>query len=270
MTRPVSIHVPEEPQLASESGERRLFNRELSWLAFNRRVMEEACNSAHPLLERVRFLSISGSNLDEFFMVRVAGLKGQQLQDVEARSDDGLTPSQQLAAIVEDAGELVDSQQAVWNDIRADLAGTGIEVLDADSIGGKVSGWLETHFRDQIFPILTPQALDPAHPFPFIPNKGSSVIFDLVRESDGEPVRELVLLPATISRFVRLPGDPARYVTVETILKRFSGLLFPGYKVLGVRRLPGAARQRHRDRGRGRRLGPLPSAARSSGGAAGE
>ncbi|MCP3728883.1 RNA degradosome polyphosphate kinase [Sphingomonas sp. MG17] len=212
----------------------RYFNRELSWLAFNRRVMEEACNTAHPLLERLRFLSISGSNLDEFFMVRVAGLKGQQMQEVEAHSADGLTPVQQLAAIVAEAGELVDTQQAVWNDIRAELDGRGMEVLDADEITGPVAEWIEAHFRTQIFPILTPQALDPAHPFPFIPNKGLSVIFDLVRKSDGEPIRELVLLPPASPRFVRMPGDNACYVTVETLLKRFSAILFPGYEVKGA------------------------------------
>ncbi|HSX56562.1 MAG TPA: RNA degradosome polyphosphate kinase [Sphingomonas sp.] len=209
----------------------RYFNRELSWLAFNRRVMEEATNTAHPLLERLRFLSISGSNLDEFFMVRVAGLKGQQMQEVEAHSQDGLTPAQQLTAIVEQAGDLVDSQQAVWNDIRSELGERGIEMLDADAIVGEVAEWVENHFRLQIFPILTPQALDPAHPFPFIPNKGLSVIFDLVRQSDGEPIRELVLLPPASPRFVRVPGERARYVPVETLLKRFSSLLFPGYEV---------------------------------------
>lgn len=217
---------------AIEAGAR-YFNRELSWLAFNRRVMEEACNTAHPLLERLRFLSISGSNLDEFFMVRVAGLKGQQLQDVEAHSTDGLTPAQQLSAIVDEASELVDSQQAVWNDIRGELDERGIEVLDADEITGPIAEWIETHFRTQIFPILTPQALDPAHPFPFIPNKGLSVIFDLVRQSDNEPIRELVLLPPASPRFVRMPGEKACYVTVETLLKRFSSLLFPGYDVKG-------------------------------------
>ncbi len=221
---------PVEP--AAERGAR-YFNRELSWLAFNRRVMEEACNTAHPLLERLRFLSISGSNLDEFFMVRVAGLKGQQMQEVEAHSADGLTPAQQLAAIVAEAGELVDSQQAVWNDIVGELDERGIEVLDADEIAGPVAEWIETHFRTQIFPILTPQALDPAHPFPFIPNKGLAVIFDLVRKSDGEPIRELVLLPPASPRFVRMPGETACYVTVETLLKRFSALLFPGYEVRG-------------------------------------
>jgi polyphosphate kinase len=212
----------------------RYFNRELSWLGFNRRVMEEACNTAHPILERLRFLSISGSNLDEFFMVRVAGLKGQQMQQVEAHSADGLTPAQQLTAIVDDAGALVDSQQTVWNDICEGLGERGIQVLDADSIAGSVADWIETHFRTQIFPILTPQALDPAHPFPFIPNKGLSVIFDLVRESDGEPIRELVLLPAASPRFVRMPGETACYVTVEALLKRFSPLLFPGYRIRGA------------------------------------
>ncbi|MCW3837963.1 RNA degradosome polyphosphate kinase [Sphingomonas canadensis] len=232
MTRPATRLNDDDPFAAAPEG--RYFNRELSWLAFNRRVMEEACNPAHPLLERLRFLSISGSNLDEFFMVRVAGLMGQQLLNVEVRSADGLTPRQQLAAIVEDAAALVDSQQAVWNDIRAELAPIGLEVLDADALTGEAGEWLETHFRDKIFPILTPQALDPAHPFPFIPNKGSSVIFDLVRISDREPVRELVLLPASTPRFVRLPGEPARYVTVETLLKRFSPLMFPGYEINGA------------------------------------
>ncbi|MES2989165.1 MAG: RNA degradosome polyphosphate kinase [Pseudomonadota bacterium] len=210
----------------------RYFNRELSWLAFNRRVMEEACNPAHPLLERLRFLAISGANFDEFFMVRVAGLMGQVIQKVEVRSADGLTPAQQLAAIIDEAGELADSQQAVWIEIRADLLESGITVLEPDEIGVDTEEWLETHFREQIFPILTPQALDPAHPFPFIPNQGSSVVFDLVRRSDNEPIRELVLLPTSMPRFVRLPGEPARYVAVETVLKRFSHLLFPGYEVL--------------------------------------
>ncbi|MDG2532926.1 RNA degradosome polyphosphate kinase [Sphingomonas sp. HITSZ_GF] len=212
----------------------RYFNRELSWLAFNRRVMEEATNPAHPLLERLRFLSISGSNFDEFFMVRVAGLMGQQLQKVETRSVDGLTPGQQLAAISAEAEALADNQQTVWTQIRADLVETDIHVLDANAIAGETEAWLQTHFRDQIFPILTPQALDPAHPFPFIPNQGSSVIFDLVRRSDREPVRELVLLPTAIKRFVRLPGNLARYVAVEAVLKHFSHLLFPGYDVLGA------------------------------------
>ncbi len=212
----------------------RFFNRELSWLAFNRRVIEEACNPAHPLLERLRFLSISGSNLDEFFMVRVAGLKGQQTQDVDRRSADGLTAGQQLTAIIREADALMESQQAVWGDLRVLLDEAGLFVLRRDAVEGEADDWLETHFREQIFPILTPQALDPAHPFPFIPNRGLSVIFDLVRRSDNEPVRELVMLPHTMTRFVRLPGEPARYVAIETLLKRFAPVLFPGYEVLAA------------------------------------
>ncbi|MES3098427.1 RNA degradosome polyphosphate kinase [Sphingomonas faeni] len=212
----------------------RFFNRELSWLAFNRRVLEEACNPAHPLLERLRFLSISGSNLDEFFMVRVAGLKGQQTQDVDRRSADGLTAGQQLTAIIREADALMASQQAVWGDLRVLLDEAGLFALRREAIDGEADEWLETHFRDQIFPILTPQALDPAHPFPFIPNRGLSVIFDLVRRSDNEPVRELVMLPHTMTRFIRLPGEPARYIAIETLLKRFAPVLFPGYEVLAA------------------------------------
>ncbi|MEH3037297.1 MAG: RNA degradosome polyphosphate kinase [Sphingomonas adhaesiva] len=216
----------------------RYFNRELSWLAFNRRVLEEACNPAHPLLERLRFLAISGGNLDEFFMVRVAGLKGQMVQDVEARSTDGLTPGQQLSAIVAEADALMASQQAVWKDIRRALAEAGIQVLSHRAIDAAINdderAWLETHFREQLFPVITPQALDPAHPFPFMPNKGMAVMFDLIRQSDNEPIRELVMLPAAMPRFVRLPGENARYIAVESLLKRFSQALFPGYDVLGA------------------------------------
>jgi len=231
MSRHAAIPFNDDDPFAVGRGEGRYFNRELSWLAFNGRVMEEACNVAHPLLERLRFLSISGSNLDEFFMVRVAGLKGQQLQEVEQRSADGLTPGQQLSAIVAEASELVENQQEAWRQLRGELADAGIIVLDSSDIEGEVGEWLEAHFRDQIFPILTPQALDPAHPFPFIPNKGSSVIFDLVRKSDSEPIRELVLVPSTTPRFVRVPGDTARYVTIETLIAHFSDVLFPGYEV---------------------------------------
>ena len=240
MTRPAHIARlanDDDPFESGESGER-YFNRELSWLAFNRRVLEEACNTAHPLLERVRFLSISGSNLDEFFMVRVAGLMGQQKQEVERRSPDGLTTREQLAAIVASADALVEDQRNVWRELRHELAGAGIHVLGSrqidEAVNAAEAAWLESHFREQIFPILTPQALDPAHPFPFMPNKGLAVIFDLTRASDGEAIRELVMLPAAMARFVRLPGEPARYVAVESLVKRFSTLIFPGYAVNGA------------------------------------
>ncbi|MBB4154065.1 polyphosphate kinase [Sphingomonas jinjuensis] len=231
MTRPAHLRLSLADDTFAAQGSDRYFNRELSWLAFNRRVLEEACNEAHPLLERLRFLSISGSNLDEFFMVRVAGLKGQQVQEVERRSADGLTAAQQLVPIIAEADALMASQQAVWGDLRVLLDEAGIFVLRRDEVDEAASDWLETHFREQIFPILTPQALDPSHPFPFIPNKGLSVIFDLVRISDREPVRELVMIPASTPRFIRLAGDTPRYISIEAVLKRFARLLFPGYEV---------------------------------------
>ncbi|WP_294089735.1 RNA degradosome polyphosphate kinase [Sphingomonas sp.] len=214
-------------------GGARYFNRELSWLSFNRRVLDEACNPAHPLLERLRFLSISASNLDEFFMVRVAGLRGQQVEEVDELSADGLTPAQQLALTAAEADRLMDSQQQVWSTLRGLLASSGITVLDTRDIKGADAKWLEVHFRNQIFPILTPQALDPAHPFPFIPNKGMSMVFDLQRQSDGKVFRELVMLPTALGRFVRLPGEGARYVAIETLIRRFTNLMFPGYVVNG-------------------------------------
>ena len=223
--------VPSARTTVAAAPEARYFNRELSWLAFNRRVLDEACNPDHPLLERLRFLSISATNIDEFFMVRVAGLKGQQNQGVGHESVDGLTPSQQLAAITVDAAGLVDSQQRIWRDIAAALAEADVFVLGADEIHGDTETWLERHFREQVFPVLTPQALDPAHPFPFIPNLGSAMLFDLIRRSDDVEVREVVLLPPAMPRFVRLPGKAARYVAIETILRHFSGLFFPGYTV---------------------------------------
>ncbi len=212
----------------------RYFNRELSWLAFNRRVLEESQNKGHPLLERLRFLSISGSNLDEFFSVRVAGLKGQQLQDIDERSVDGLTVGQQLTAISADADALMGNQQAVWEAIREELDAAGIVALDHNEVDGEAADWLERHFRDQIFPVLTPQALDPAHPFPFIPSQGLSIIFDLKRLDDGEPIRELVMIPPTLPRFVRLPGVSAQFMALENVLRRFTGLLFPGYEVIAA------------------------------------
>jgi polyphosphate kinase len=221
------------PDRTAEEARGLYFNRELSWLAFNRRVLEEACNPAHPLLERLRFLSISGNNLDEFFMVRVAGLKGQQLLNVEEVSADGLTPAQQLAAIAEEADRLTASQQLVWADLREALAAAGLSVIGRDDIDEESGPWLDQHFREQIFPVLTPQAIDPAHPFPFIPNKGFSLILDLKRLSDGEPIRELLMVPSTLPRFIRIPGAEARYIPIESLIRRHISTIFPGYEMLG-------------------------------------
>ncbi len=206
------------------------FNRELSWLAFNRRVMEEAQNPAHPLLERLRFLSISGNNLDEFFMVRVAGIKAQKLQGVETRSIDGLTPGRQLKTVAGAAQALVAEQQDVWAALRGELAEAGIEVVTRLSEAEPLRDELVELFDAQIFPVLTPQAIDPAHPFPFIPNQGLAAIFELER-ADGERVRELVMVPPAVPRFLRVEGTPVRYVAMETLVALFADRLFPGFTV---------------------------------------
>jgi polyphosphate kinase len=223
------IAVP-APGAEAPVAESRYFNRELSWLAFNRRVLEEACNSRHPLLERVRFLSISANNLDEFFMVRVAGLKAHQALGIEEISPDGMTVAQQLAAITSDADRLVTSQHEVWADLQAQLDGVGMHVVGEEPLDAEAENWLDQHFREQIFPILTPQAIDPAHPFPFIPNKGLSLIFELKKGRTS--VRELIMAPATLSRFIRIPGETARYISLETLVRRKTGYLFPRYEVL--------------------------------------
>ena len=210
----------------------RYFNRELSWLQFNRRVLSEAANPAYPLFERLRFLSISGANLDEFFMVRVAGLRGQVLQKVEDASIDGLTPAQQLPLIAAEADALMAEQQALWSELRPLLAQAGVQVMTARDIDGPAERELGKFFREQLFPVITPQALDPAHPFPFIPNLGLTMLFELKRVKDGEPVRELIMLPAALPR-MHVLEDGVRCVSLEVVLRHFSGRLFPGYTVIG-------------------------------------
>ncbi|MDL2340653.1 MAG: RNA degradosome polyphosphate kinase [Pseudomonadota bacterium] len=218
------------PPSAVFAPEQRYFNRELSWLAFNRRVLEEACNEAHPLLERLRFLSISASNLDEFFMVRVAGLKTHQALGIEERSADGLTPGQQLSEIAIVAAALVASQYEVWETLREALAEAGIEVIGEEPLDAAAETWLDRHFREQIFPVLTPQAIDPAHPFPFIANLGLTLIFEL--KKGKVTVSELVLAPPTVPRFIRIPGEPARFIPLESLIRRKTDYLFPKYTVV--------------------------------------
>jgi len=222
----------EAPVAAVEAalGEARYFNRELSWLAFNRRVLEEACNPHHPLLERLRFLSISASNLDEFFMVRVAGLKAHQALGVEELSPEGLTVGQQLAAIMAEADRLVTTQHDFWATLEADLGTAGMNVVGEEAIDAEAETWLDQHFREQIFPVLTPQAIDPAHPFPFIPNRGMSLIFEL--KKGRASVRELIMTPASLPRFIRIPGATGRYIALETLIRRKTDYLFPKYEVL--------------------------------------
>lgn len=232
MPKGLEILAEADPALSIAVPGERYFNRELSWLGFNQRVLEEAENPSHPLLERLRFLSISGSNLDEFFMVRFAGLKGQLLQNVEMRSADGLTPAQQVQAIAASADRLMADQQRVWHSLNQKLRDADIVyTTEVEALDAAAQGWLDKHFREQIFPILTPQAIDPAHPFPFIPNLGLSVLFDLERLSDGHQLRELVMIPSSVRRFVRLPGVRPRYMPMEAVLRRYTDVIFPGFKV---------------------------------------
>ncbi len=224
----------------------RFINRELSWLDFNGRVVEEAENARHPLLERLRFLSISASNLDEFFSVRVAGLIGMAREGVVSVSPDGRTPGQQLAVVNERATRLLDAQAAGWESLRRQLAGAGIVVCEPDALSAEDRAWLDGWFMERVFPVLTPMAIDPAHPFPFVPNGGLVMALKLVRDEDGQPMRGLIPLPSLIGRFIRLPAPvvsrdgggreeagPIRFVMLEELVALSMGLLFPGFHVTG-------------------------------------
>jgi polyphosphate kinase len=198
------------PPVEALAPSQRYINRELSWLAFNERVLEEAANPRHPLLERVRFLSISDSNLDEFYMVRVAGLKELAAEKTPVLSDDGLTPEQQLAAIAEVTHGLVHRQQRCWSELQRELVKGGISVLGHDALTNEDRAWLRQRFIDRLLPVLTPIAIDPAHPFPFVPNRALVMAVELVRE-DGSQIDALVMIPERIERFVRLPGEAIRF-----------------------------------------------------------
>ncbi len=219
------------------AGPGRFVNRELSWLAFNWRVLAEAENPNVPLLERVRFLSISGSNLDEFYSVRVAGLRGLVREGVMTPSSDGLSPAEQLARIDEDARALMMRQQACWRELKALLAAEGIKVLGPRDLAPGDVAMLESHFLEQVFPILTPLAIDPAHPFPFIANGGFAMALSLRREDDGEVLEALLPVPPQVQRFLRLPDGPEgeiRFLPMEGLLEVFLDRLFPGYAPLGM------------------------------------
>ena len=226
------------PALAADSPDR-FINRELSWLAFNHRVLEEAANPRHPLLERLRFVAISASNLDEFYSVRVAGLIGQERAGVAKVSPDGRTPGQQLAAIHDEAHNLIFEQQRSWVELCALLRTAGVAVVQPEELSEADKAWLQDYFMDRVFPVLTPLAVDPAHPFPFIANLALCLVFKLVREEDGGVMRALLPLPPQVDRFIRLPPDAAadatrgqpaiRFLILEDLIGLFLDRLFPGF-----------------------------------------
>lgn len=213
----------------------RYLNRELSWLAFNARVLDESENHAHPIMERLRFLSICGSNLDEFYMVRVSGLREQVRDGIKTPSQDGLTPTQQLARIDKVASALMERQQTCWRAIHTEIREVGFAVVSAEEAGEIDRETLRDDFLTQLFPVLTPLAIDPAHPFPFIPNLGFTVAFRLRREHDARVMTALVPVPMQAARFMPLPmlDGVRRFVAVETAIRLFADTLFPGYEVIG-------------------------------------
>ena len=217
------------------SSPERFINREFSWLQFNRRVLEETLNTEHPLLERVRFLSISAANLDEFFMVRVAGLEGQVRQNIVVRTPDGKTPAEQLESILQEIDNLQMEQQASLAVLQQYLAKEDILIVRPGALSETDRNWLATEFEQAIFPVLTPLSIDPAHPFPFIPNLGFSIGLQLVSKNGREPMTALLRLPPALDRFVRLPddGNTIRYITLEDVANIFIYRLYPGYEVQG-------------------------------------
>jgi len=219
----------------SPSSANRFINRELSWLVFNERVLAEAQNPNYPLLERLRFVSISASNLDEFYMVRVAGLKGQVAAGVKAPSQDGMTASQQLDAIHLRAGRLMKAQQEAYRKLLDQLKKeAGFAVVEPKELSADDKTWLEQFFHENIFPVLTPVAVDPAHPFPFIHNLGIALVLELSRKGDEDNMFALVQVPQQLSRYIRLPGSTVRYIALERVIELYLGRLFPEFRLEGL------------------------------------
>lgn len=216
----------------------RFVNREVSWLQFNMRVLEEAGNENHPLLERLRFVSISANNLDEFYMVRVAGLKGQIRAGLAKQSADGLSPTEQLEEIATLAQHLQLEQQDHWQNLREELFAQNVVIHETDDLSTEQVAFLQKLFREEIFPVLTPIAVDPAHPFPFIPNLGLALAFELKRPDSDLPLTALVRIPGNLDRFISLPSSlvsegRSEVVTIDTLVKLFFHKMFPGHEVVG-------------------------------------
>ena len=223
---------PKQLPEGTPQGPARFFNREISWLSFNWRVLDEARNPRVPLLERLRFLAISATNLDEFYTVRVAGLRELVREGNTTLSDDGLTASEQLTMVNADARRLMGAQQAVWNGLRREMELADITILSRSAMTRSEEEFLRRYFMDQVFPVVSPLAIDPAHPFPFIPNLGFSLAVDLAREGDGRQMQALLPIPQQIARFITLPGGK-RFVRLEEVLLMHLPSLFPGYRDIG-------------------------------------
>ena len=228
---PEPVALPE----AQITGPQRFFNRELSWLAFNWRVLEEAMNPRVPLLERVRFASISAGNLDEFYTVRVAGLRGLAQEGNLTPAADGRTPAMQLKLINADARRLMQHQQAAWNALKSEMEAEGLSVVTAAKLTTRDKAALAGIFMARVFPVLSPLAIDPAHPFPFIPNEGIALALQLTRDRDGRRLQALLPIPGQIDRFITLPAadGKARFLPLEELLRLHIGALFPGYTLSG-------------------------------------
>lgn len=218
---------------ASDLPADRFFNREQSWLAFNRRVLAEAQNPRYPLLERLRFLAISGNNLDEFMMVRVAGIAAQVRRQIDEVSLDALSPMQQLQAIHGALNDLIGAQYEIYTDLVDRLEHEGARLITDRRLDKAEAEFLADYFERHVLPALTPQAIDPAHPFPFIANQGSGILFSLVRMADGAEVNEMVLIPPALPRYVRLPGQPATWIAIDDLIRRKAARLFPGFRIVG-------------------------------------
>ena len=238
VARPTRVKAPQtvETVAAPESPER-FINRELSWLDFNHRVLEEAENPRHPLLERLRFLSISASNLDEFYSVRVAALIGQAKSGATLISVDGRTTARQLSDIKQRAELLLADQQRILSELLGLLRKAGVALCGTDTLSTDDKVWLDAWFMERIFPVVTPLAVDPAHPFPFISNFGLVLALHLVRKDDGQGMRGLLPLPSQIDRFVRLPAGGAtgsiRFILLDDLVVLFLDRIFPGFRLTG-------------------------------------
>ncbi len=207
-------------------------NRELAWLAFNRRVLEEARDPEHPLLERLKFLAIFGSNLDEFMMIRYAGLKAQQAAGVERLSADGLTAAQQLAAVSDVLHPLVDEHRRVLRDeVLPGLATHGVTIRRMADLSDAERDGLDAFWAQELFPVLTPLAVDSGHPFPRLPNLSFSLLLEVIDQEDGVRRMAIVQVPSVLPRFVRLPGPEHGFVMLEDLIRCRVAELFPGHDV---------------------------------------